>query len=243
MNEHIVKNMTAAILAPVLLVVLSAPAAWAEESSILAGDEEIEDWVREMQAEILFFTASDRADEIGGKAVDKANEKWGDDNQWALRYVLLHSVLAQTNSALVKLVDVNSQPDDFPDKRKFFDTFFGFTMEGMNQITPMSASIDDSKDLSADEKDMAEMLGAATQGRVLCSISRIASNAPAGLNDKGDKHFKTAIKTLKKASAENIADIARGIELAEIATGEIDPSNRKDLVKTLEEQRDLVCGR
>lgn len=244
MNERMVKNVTAAILAPIFLAALSMSPSLAAEESILAGDEEIEDWVREMQAEILFFTATDRADEIGRKAAEKANEKWGEDEKWAQRYVLFHGTLALTNRSLVALIDVNSQPDNFPDKRKLFDTFFSATTDGVSQIqavlTPMTKG---ANALSADERDMAAMLGLVTLGRFFCSVPRIASNVPDGLNDKGNKHYKTAIKTLKKTSPGNIGNIAEGIALAQIDAGEIDPADRKDLVKTLEEQRDLVCGR
>ncbi|MEZ5895392.1 MAG: hypothetical protein R3C51_03245 [Parvularculaceae bacterium] len=245
MNKRIVKTIIAALLAPILLAALPVSPSLAAEKSILAGDKEIEDWVREMQAEILFFIATDprRADEIGDKAVEKANAIWSEDEKWAQRYVLFHGIVAQTNNSLFNLIDVSGQPADFPDKRKFFDTFFSATTDGVSQIeellTPVTRG---ANPFSADERDMAEMLGLVTLGRFLCSMPRIASNVPDGMSERGDGHYKTAIKTLRKTGPENIDNIARGIELAGIDMNDIDPSNRKDLVKTLEEQRDLVCG-
>ncbi len=229
--------------AAVLLLLLGfIPATRAAEGSVLAGDEEIERWVREMQAEILFFASPFRARELGDMALSKANETWGNDRKWSQRYVLVHSQLALNNLAFDSLVDVNGQPADFPDKDKIFDKFFKATMAGMDQIGSMLASIEETPSLSRDEKEMVEILALASEARVYCYISEAFSNAPEDLSDSGRKSYKQAIKSLKKTSPENIANLIEGVKLAGINEGETPPT-KDNLVEKLEEQRDLICGK
>lgn len=233
----------AAAVAIVFLSTAPASAALASNESILNGDDEIEAWVREIQAELLLFTSLSRAHEIGRMAVDKATNNWGDDRTWSKRYVLIHGHMAMTNTAFENLLDVSNQPDSFPDKDKFFDQFFDQTMSGISQLGPMLDSLGTVSELSEDEKDMVAINGNATRGRFYCAMSKIVANAPDDMDERGHGFFKSALKTLKNTSAENIANIAQGISESKIDSTDIDPVDRDNLVRVLEEQRDIMCGR
>lgn len=242
MRKFRIKRLVAVILSLIALVFTPAPVILAAEPSILAGDEEIENWVREMQAEILFFMSPSRANELGGIAFTKASEQWAKENKWAERYVLIHSHLAMTNLTFDRMVDVNGQPANFPDKDEYFNMFFTETLSSLDQAGEMQVALSDTEAFSQHEKNMIHMLVDATRGRIFCYMSRAFANAPDGIDQKGVKAFSASISRLQAASEVNTNHIIEGAKLAKIDFGHDQAPNSNDLVALLEEQRDATCG-
>jgi hypothetical protein len=241
MKKCTIRKITAAILTPILLMAVPAPTAFAAEKSILSGDADIEALVREVQAQTLFFAAPTLADMNANEAVIRAREKWEGNNKWAFRYVLYHGVLAQTNRAFDGYVDVNSQPDSFPNKEKFANQFFEQMFSGLQQIAPMLNSFEKVNELSHDEKEMAEILSLATRGRIFCYMSMF-SNTPENYTGIGAEAYREAISVLRETGPQNIVNIVQGMELAEFDGGNEDAFAKPGIVKKLENQRDLICG-
>lgn len=177
---------TAALAALVLLPISSARA---EAQSILAGDEKLETWIAEMQAEILFDVYLMRAEQLGDKGIERVDELWGeknDANSYRRNYVILHTLLSTINN-------YREHPDV---DRTTLTNVFTSAMESRSILHAADV-------LTDDEGYMVDVLVDLTRARIECQF---------GGKKSKDRAYKAALKSLKKADPEMIA---RSVSLAE----------------------------
>lgn len=171
---HSIRNIVAAILAPVLLIALPAPAALTAESPILADDEELEAWISEMQAEILFDAHLARAEALGDKALERAEQVWGpqsDANAYHHQYVILHTLLATINL-----------------RRGHENIGKNALIGGLTSAMEGQAILSGADMLTRDEEDVTKMLVDLTRARIECRFGNVEAK---------DMAYNAAIKKLK----------------------------------------------
>lgn len=153
----------------------------AAENLILTGDEQLENWVSEMQAEILFDVHLERALSLGDRAMKRADEIWGpqsDSNVYSHQYVLFHTLLATLNL---------TRADSHRSREAL--------MNGLVSAMEGKAILLNADKLSESEEHIVETLLNVTRARIECRFS--------GDRQK-NRAYKDTIKSLKKIDAEDM---------------------------------------
>ncbi|MEZ5895391.1 MAG: hypothetical protein R3C51_03240 [Parvularculaceae bacterium] len=215
MPTHCIRNVAAAILAPVFLAAAPAPASWAAEESILAGDAELEAWIGEMQAEILFDAHLERAETLGDKAMERAQLVWGasnDSNVYHHQYVILHTLLATINL-----------------RRDHENVGKDALMEALTNTMKGQAILSGADMLTRDEEGIIKVLVDATRARIECRFGDAKAK---------DRAYNAAIKKLKKIDGNTLD---RGTALmAAYATDDKKYENLTPDERTIVELNDMI---
>lgn len=175
MRIHSLRNIAAAVLAQAFLAALPAPAALAAESPILAGHEELEDWIGEMQAEILFDAHLERAETLGDKAMERAERVWGpqnDGNVYHHQYVILHTLLTTINL-----------------RRDHENVGEDALTEALTNAMEGQAILSGADALTRDEEAITKILLDVTRARIECRFGGVRAK---------DRAYNAAIMKLKK---------------------------------------------
>ncbi len=174
-------SFVAAVAALVTSALLPLPSAHANAQSILAGDGQLESWIAEMQAEILFDVYLTRAEQLGDKGIERADALWGDQadaNSYRRNYVILHTLLSAINN--------NRERPDLD--RAALNTVFTSAMESRSILHAAEVMTDD-------EGRMVDLLVDLTRARIECRFGskRVKSRA-----------YKAALTSLEKTDPKLI---------------------------------------